>query len=165
MPRLWLAVGLVAMVALTTSVASAYTVTVIMPFDPIESGGEWQYYYQLQVELGSGESISSGWWWQMTDLAGVTNAGTPAGGDWSAQWSDTWVRWTYNGDTVSGPDTYSWGNFDISATGGPDPNRPWSEVGGASGTITGPLPEPSTIGLILLGLGTLGAGIRRRRRT
>ena len=119
----------------------------------LQSGTTWDYYY---VYNPSG-SISAGWYWEITDIEGVIQAAGPAG-SWQVSFAHNWVRWTYTGSGTSGAQ----GIFDITATAPPAPNRPWSSSTGASGTTTGPLPEPSTVGLLLLGFGVLGLGLKRK---
>ena len=158
MTRNLLVIATLVLIGTTATTALADTVEAL---DPVYSGGEWQYYYILYTY---GHPIWNGWWWEITDLGGITEVGTPASSDdWECKFTPNWVRWIYVG-SYKDTGNYVFMTFDVTSTGPPHSDRPWDDASGESGTTTGPLPEPGTVGLLLLGLGVAGVGLRRRLR-
>lgn len=132
-------------------------------YDPFSD--TWSYGYRFST----GGSLSPGTsYWELTGLSGVIEAaaGAGVGQSWDVeQFADTFVRYVYTGEeggtgvfqtfdvvSLAPPGTVTWHSQPVTG------ESPWE------GNITGPVPEPATLGLSALGLVLFGAALGRRER-
>ena len=152
-------------VAVAAAMASADYVTL----DTGAAGGGWEhvgaghydfhYIYQRENTLTVGdtwslhgvgfEDATGPVYWNVTPAV-ISNNGTL-------------TTWTYDGGE-SGSQADSYTTFDVSAYmphGNPS-LVPYDINGSEAGNVLGPTPEPTTLLLTIVGIGALGAGLRRR---
>jgi len=148
---------------LSASSSRADTVELLFhQYDPFSE--TWSYGYRFYTGGSLSPDTS---YWEITGISGVIEAavGAGIGESWRVdQLTDALVRYVYTGEEGG---TGGFQTFDVvslappgTATWGSQPTTgetPWE------GDITGPVPEPATLGVSVLGLLLLGNALRRRR--
>ena len=147
-----------AMVGLVSISAADSVVCYDIDYDDVSNS--WTYHYRYTTDGTLTQNVST---WELTDLANIDTAAP--GDNWNVDtYTSTYVRYVYIGPT-GGTGTYE--TFDVIAYAPPG-TVTWNSDGSTgdppyTGQVTGPIPEPSSMLLLLFGLGIAGFGIKRRK--
>jgi len=155
-------VSLVAVVAATAVVQADYVEFRGRDYNEGDGDYTWRYRYWRTDTLTANEST-----WTLNGTVGITVA---SGALYWADYADlgpngTWAEWTYEGGDDPQVGTYA--TFEVRSTAASSlvPYEIDTDGDGSydySGYIDGPVPEPGTMALIIVGI--VGLGVRLRRR-
>lgn len=147
-PLRWIAAA-----SLVVSVVAAQADVVELYYSQYDDvSGTWTYGYRYTTD---GSLVSNTSTWELTGLADVIQVAP--GDSWEVDdWGSTFVRYLYVGAS-GGTGTYQ--TFDVVSYAGPG-TVTWSSDGSTgdppySGDVTGPVPEPGSLCLLVLGLACL----------